>query len=89
MSILVYAKSSRNHNYILYQIYTMSLINFIQLIVDLIHYHLLKKQNSAASLLMPTQLVLIALEICVYGDSSNLNAQLIFGDIVLFFHYTL
>ena len=53
----------------------MSLINFLQYIVDLIHYHLLKKQNSAASLLMHTQLVIIALEICVHGDSSNLIAQ--------------
>ena len=67
----------------------MSLINFLQLIVDLIHYHLLKKQNSQASLLMPTQLVLIALEICVYGDSSKLIAQGFFGDIVVCFHYTL
>ena len=87
MSILVYAKSSRNHNYILYQIFNMILINFLQYIVDLICYHLLKKQNSAVSLLMPTQLVIIALEICVYGDSSNLIAHF-FGDIV-YFQYTL
>ena len=63
---------------------SMSLINFL---LDTLH--LLKKENCVVSLLMPTQLVLIALEICVYGESNNLIAQGFFGDIVVYFHYTL
>ena len=38
---------------------------------------------------MPTQLVIIAFKICVYGDSSDLIAQFFFGDIVVYFHFTL
>ena len=54
-------KTSRNHNYILYQVYTMSLINFLQYIVDL------------------------ALEICVYGDSSNLIAHFFLATLLYIF----
>ena len=63
----------------------MSLINFLQYIVDLIHYQLIKKQNSAESLLMPTQLVIIALEICVNGYSSNLIAQFFLATLLYIF----